>query len=40
MAKRNNEAKISDLKNINFILKKVKERSSKMFNTRIGNKDN
>lgn len=39
VAKRNNEAKISYLKNINFVLKKVKERSSKMFYMRIGNKD-
>ena len=40
MAKRNKEVKISDLKNIKIVLKKVKEISGKMFYTRIGNKDN
>ena len=37
---KNNAAKISDLNNIDFVLKKVKERSSKMFYTRIRNEDN
>ena len=40
MARRNNEDKLSDLKNINFVLKKVKERSRKMFYTWIGNREN
>ena len=40
MATKNNVATISDLRNINFVLKKVKERPSQMFFTRIGNKEN
>ena len=40
MAKKNKEAKISDFKNINFVLKKVKKRSRKMFYIRIRNKAN
>ena len=38
MFKRNNEA--ADLRNINFVLKKVKMRSSIIFYTLIGNREN
>ena len=39
MSKRNNSAKISDLKNISRVLKKAKERSSKLKFSRIGPKE-
>ena len=39
MSKRNNSAKISDLRNITRVLKKVKERPSKLRFSRIGPKE-
>ena len=39
MSKRNNSAKISDLRNITRVLKKVKERPSKLKFSRIGPKE-
>ena len=39
MAKKNNVATIADLRKINFVMKKVKERPSRMFYSRIGKKE-
>ena len=39
MSKKNNSAQIKDLRDISRVLKKVKERSSKMKFLRIGPKD-
>ena len=39
MAKKNNGATIADLRKINFVMKKVKERPSRMFYSQIGKKE-